>query len=184
MPRRDAARNRELLLSSAEEVFHEHGASAPLDLVVQRAGVGRATLYRHFPDRQALVSALFEARVDDLEKLAGATGPHQLETLLSEMWTMQQSAPGLFLVLFASDPGQQDLAALGERMERIVASSVEGAHQEGWLHPDVTAHTIMQVLMMLTGSAAIAGGPQRDLPGTSVLDVILRGLRNDTPSGH
>lgn len=184
MPRRDAARNRELLLTSAEEVFAEHGASAPLDLVVQRAGVGRATLYRHFPDRAALVSALFEARVDDLEQLAVATSTQQLEKLVTEMWTMQQSAPGLFLVLFASDPGQRDLAALGERMERIVEACVSRAHEEGWLHDDVTAHTIMQVLLMLTGSSTITGAPDRDLPGTTVLEVILRGLRKDTPSGR
>ncbi|MEU9146896.1 TetR/AcrR family transcriptional regulator [Streptomyces sp. NPDC048349] len=48
-------RNRERILVAAREAFVEFGASAPFDEVARRAGVGNATLYRHFPDRPALV---------------------------------------------------------------------------------------------------------------------------------
>ena len=51
----DAARNRELLLSAARDVFIEDSVDAPLEEVARRAGVGIATLYRRFPDRQALM---------------------------------------------------------------------------------------------------------------------------------
>jgi AcrR family transcriptional regulator len=51
----DAARNRELLLTAARDVFVEQGVDAPLDEVARRAGVGIATLYRRFPDRVALM---------------------------------------------------------------------------------------------------------------------------------
>ncbi|MFD9338786.1 TetR/AcrR family transcriptional regulator [Streptomyces sp. NPDC060028] len=54
-PRADAVRNRERILGAAREVFVEFGATAPLDEIARRAGVGNATLYRHFPDRAALV---------------------------------------------------------------------------------------------------------------------------------
>ena len=45
--RADAAARRALILDAADHVFGQHGVTAPLDLVVERAQVGRATLYRY-----------------------------------------------------------------------------------------------------------------------------------------
>src|SRR6202521_5851059 len=56
--RADAARNREQVLAAPRDLFVEHGADAPLDDIARRAGVGIATLYRRFPDREALVRAV------------------------------------------------------------------------------------------------------------------------------
>ncbi|HLU58194.1 MAG TPA: helix-turn-helix domain-containing protein [Pseudonocardia sp.] len=64
--RADARRNRERLLSAAEEIFLAEGAEAPLDAVAKRAGVGIATLYRHFPTRQDLLEALLADTYDRL----------------------------------------------------------------------------------------------------------------------
>ncbi len=49
-------------------VFGQHGVTAPLDLVVERAQVGRATLYRNFPDRTALIQALLQRTVDRIRR--------------------------------------------------------------------------------------------------------------------
>src|SRR5438132_10123908 len=56
--RADALRNRELILGAARDVFVEQGADAPLDEIARRAGVGIATLYRRFPERQDLMRAV------------------------------------------------------------------------------------------------------------------------------
>src|ERR1700687_1419601 len=56
--RADARRNRQQVLAAATEVFVEQGADAPLDDIARRAGVGIATLYRRFPDREALWRAV------------------------------------------------------------------------------------------------------------------------------
>src|ERR671937_2812476 len=56
--RADALRNREHVLAAARAVFVEQGADAPLDDIARRAGVGIATLYRRFPDRDALMRAV------------------------------------------------------------------------------------------------------------------------------
>src|SRR4051795_8357425 len=53
--RADASRNHERILSAARAVFVEDGAEASLDQVARRAGVGNATLYRHFGDREDLI---------------------------------------------------------------------------------------------------------------------------------
>lgn len=63
-PRRaDAQRNRDLLLAAARDVFGEHGPNAPLDEVARRAGIGNATMYRHFPDRRELLIAVYADEV-------------------------------------------------------------------------------------------------------------------------
>lgn len=54
-PRADALRNRERIVAAARELFVEYGSEAPLDEIARRAGIGNATLYRHFPDRAALI---------------------------------------------------------------------------------------------------------------------------------
>src|SRR5690606_18303313 len=56
--RRDRARNREKIIAAAQEVFAASGIHAPLDRIAVTAGVGAGTLYRHFPTRAALWSAV------------------------------------------------------------------------------------------------------------------------------
>ena len=53
-PRADALRNRERIVTAAREMFTEFGPDVPLDEIARRAGVGNATVYRNFPDRDAL----------------------------------------------------------------------------------------------------------------------------------
>ena len=62
-----AAQNREELLSAALKIFRQQGIRAPLQLVIDEAGVGRATFYRNFQDRRELVIALMEQALTRLE---------------------------------------------------------------------------------------------------------------------
>ncbi|MFE0156002.1 TetR/AcrR family transcriptional regulator [Nonomuraea sp. NPDC059007] len=72
-PRRaDAARSAQALLAAARELFDERGPDVALDEVARRAGVGNATLYRHFPTRQDLIVAVYASEVTALEE-QGAT---------------------------------------------------------------------------------------------------------------
>lgn len=64
--RADAQRNHDLLVAAAREVFQEHGADAPLDDIARRAGVGNATMYRHFPTRRDLIVAVYAEEVAEL----------------------------------------------------------------------------------------------------------------------
>ncbi|UYB51589.1 TetR/AcrR family transcriptional regulator [Xanthomonas sp. AM6] len=85
--RADAAHRRRLLLDAADEVFCEHGVLAPLELVVERSGVGRATLYRNFADRAELMTALLQRGLDGLESCARDIGerPDGLFLLLRDV---------------------------------------------------------------------------------------------------
>ncbi|MEA2429234.1 MAG: hypothetical protein QOF37_2862, partial [Thermoleophilaceae bacterium] len=64
--RADARRNYERVLAAAREAFAEGGESTALEEIARRAGVGIGTLYRHFPNRQALLEALY---VDEVEEV-------------------------------------------------------------------------------------------------------------------
>ena len=62
--RADAKRNYDRLVEAAREVFREQGYDASLDEVAKRAGVGPGTLYRHFPNRDALLDAIMQSWVE------------------------------------------------------------------------------------------------------------------------
>ena len=68
-PRADAQRNRERILEVAKQEFTLSGATASLEEIAKKAGVGPGTLYRHFPTREELLVAVYRTEV---EKLAAA----------------------------------------------------------------------------------------------------------------
>ncbi|UJW35797.1 TetR/AcrR family transcriptional regulator [Saccharothrix sp. AJ9571] len=65
--RTDKQRNRVHILEVAEQFFAEQGVSGSMDAIAKRAGIGPGTLYRHFPNREALLVALLQARNEELE---------------------------------------------------------------------------------------------------------------------
>src|SRR4051812_10699381 len=76
--RADARRNYEKVLAAAREAFAEGGEATALEEIARRAGVGIGTLYRHFPNRQALLEALYVGEVEDMCRSAeqmGDAGP-------------------------------------------------------------------------------------------------------------
>src|SRR4051812_16910406 len=80
-PRADAKRNRERILEVAKEAFTRDGGAASLDDISRRSGIGSATLYRHFPTRDALIEAVYRGEVERLaaaeQRLAASMPPLQ-----------------------------------------------------------------------------------------------------------
>lgn len=72
--RADAQRNYDRLLATAGEVFSERGVDAPLDDIARRAGIGNATMYRHFPTRRDLIIAVYADEVTALCAQGEAVG--------------------------------------------------------------------------------------------------------------
>lgn len=88
--RADAQRNRERLLETATRLFADDGLDVPMEAIAAGAGVGIATLYRHFPERNALIAALVEESLGSIarrahELIASDLDPWEaLRTLLIE----------------------------------------------------------------------------------------------------
>jgi AcrR family transcriptional regulator len=110
-PRSDVARNRRLLVEAAVESFHELGWDVPLDTVARRAGVGNATLYRHFPTREDLYEAAFAAI---RERLATVLDRYQD---VDDGW---QALHGLIFDIYSSAPVGP---AMGSPVEDLVDTS-------------------------------------------------------------
>ena len=151
--RSDAALRRDQILDAANAVFSERGITAPLDLVVTRAGVGRATLYRNFPDRAALVEALFERAMAELE--AGAPG-QDLFALVEQVGLHIVAAPAIADYWRALEPGHPGAKAARERLARLFRAPLAQATARKTCRPDLRAADLVLVCGML--GAALRGG--------------------------
>ncbi|WP_329176521.1 TetR/AcrR family transcriptional regulator [Streptomyces sp. NBC_01477] len=118
--RRDARRNRELLAEAAREVFAEQGLDAPLDLIARRAGVGNATLYRHFPHRAALVDEVFRGA------LAGTTAAGERARAAEDAWPALLAYVEKVFENLAADRGTNDL--MTTRLEGVGSLDAVHAH--------------------------------------------------------
>ncbi|MFC7532288.1 TetR/AcrR family transcriptional regulator [Actinoplanes sp. GCM10030250] len=177
--RADAARNRALLLAAAEAAFAEHGLDVSVADIAQRAGIGKGTVFRHFPTKEDLLA---EVMLDRVHALTG-TG----ERLL----TAEDPGAALleFLTLAADRQQQHDLSVLRDapavnerlagariRMFGLIDALVDRAREAGAIRTDVTG-TDVALLMCAPGHvAAFAphGGP--DL-WRRYLAIIFDGLR-------
>ncbi|WP_434423092.1 TetR/AcrR family transcriptional regulator [Nannocystis pusilla] len=107
--RADGQRNRERIVAAAAELVARDGAQASLEEVAQRAGVGSATLHRHFASRQALLEAVFRAGVAQLcERAAALPGEDpsaELAAWLEEVTVYAATHRGLATALLAGPDG-------------------------------------------------------------------------------
>uniref|UniRef100_UPI0038CD42B2 TetR/AcrR family transcriptional regulator n=2 Tax=Streptomyces TaxID=1883 RepID=UPI0038CD42B2 len=178
--RADARRNYERLLTEARDAFAEHGTDASLEDVARRAGVGIGTLYRHFPNRQALMSAVFEDAVSELlarsRELLSAPEPcSALVTWLREMVTHAGEYRGLARALLSvsTDSGSA-LARCSTPIHEAGGALLARAQQSGTVRPDVSIGDLLQ----LTHAIALAAEESPGDPNLAdrLLRLTLRGL--------
>lgn len=165
-PRADALRNRERIVAAARETFVEYGPDAPLDEIARRAGIGNATLYRHFVDRASLVHDVVlsvMARATDLAESRAAEEGDPFTALRHFVHAAADERVGALCPMFAGDFAldRPDLDAARVRLEGAVEALMERARQAGRLRDDVAVGDLMVALSQLT----------RPLPGTGCLSM-------------
>lgn len=164
--RADAARNRELLLRAGEAVFLESGINAPLDLIAERAGLGRATLFRNFPDRAHLISALLMRLLDEIEREAdGLRGDEKALQRLIEFVTDRcvHLAP-LHDYWRGLERGHPDVDEAHERFALIFTGPLRQAVAAGTCRHDIDAHDVVILISMISGAlTGRQGGDRRDV---------------------
>ncbi|KRC65072.1 hypothetical protein ASE12_10035 [Aeromicrobium sp. Root236] len=183
--RKDAARNRELILETAAEVFAEQGLEAGYDEIARRAGIGVGTVYRRFPERSELVQALFETRIDEMVAIGeqAAAIPDAWEGLT---WFFEKSVEkqvadrGLkeVMVQTLSESGQMTVGR--ERIGPIVESLMERAQADGALRQDVEV-TDLGMQLMLIGSLSTPEQPELWRRYLTLLFDGLRARPDSTP---
>lgn len=177
--RRDAEDNRARLIAAAREVFASLGFDAPLGAIASRAGVGRATLYRNFPDRFALAGAIFDDNLSVLEALAkeAPEQPGALLRLLAAVVEHQVEAHALIPAILSEQPSSPELRALVRRTKRLLREPLRRARAAGEVREDLTLGDLVDVLGMVSavvaGDASVASRRRR---AGRALDLVVRGL--------
>jgi AcrR family transcriptional regulator len=176
--RADARRNYDKVVNAAREAFAERGASTSLEEIARRAGVGIGTLYRNFPNRQALLEAVYVGEVEDVCRSAAefaALDPWEalagwLHRLVGYLVTKQALAHELLdYVDRGAELFQSCRTALFEAGEPLVARA-QAAHV---LRKDTNLAEIIQLV------GGIAKIPMAE-PGQieHILEIALDGLRH------
>ncbi|HEY9409371.1 MAG TPA: helix-turn-helix domain-containing protein [Jiangellaceae bacterium] len=182
--RKDAQRNRALILDAAREVFAQRGLAVTLDDIAAHAGVGVGTVYRRFSTRDALIEALFEDRVRDVadraETALSYDDPWQgFTAFVRDLARVHAEDRGLREVLLAENtPARfaEAQAHLAPLLDRLVSA----AQEQGTLRRDVTSADL-PVLMAMVSAAADhtrpSPAPAANGAWARYLDVLLDGLR-------
>lgn len=173
--RKDAAERRDAILAAAEVAFAENGLDVPLEQICLAAGVGRATLYRNFENRIALIHAIMRNNVEKLEAIVAevALAPNGLELYLTEVCEQLVKTGGL-VYLNREDPNLD--RELSRRYQLHLQTLVDTALKARRVRPDVTAAMIQTLVRMMWGGLDGLDYAQRRAIGPTVLELCLASL--------
>ncbi|MGH2856899.1 MAG: TetR/AcrR family transcriptional regulator [Solirubrobacteraceae bacterium] len=178
--RADARRNYDRVIAAAREAFAERGASTSLEEIARRAEVGIGTLYRNFPNRQALLEAVY---LDEMEALGRSAQELQslapwesfsawAHGLAGYMATKQALANELFEYL---EPDAPLFTTCRASLMSSAEPLLERAQQAGAVRPDAD---LWDIIKMVGGISKIAGAEPAQVD--HILTIALDGLRYRT----
>jgi AcrR family transcriptional regulator len=179
--RRDAERNRQRILAAAARVFTERGLDATLDEVARAAGVGVGTVYRRFPDKEALVAALFRERIDNLvtvaENACAAADPWQaVVSYLEYAAAAMAGDTGLRQLMMFGTYDRDQVCYARDRMRPVITKLVQRAQASGDLRGDFEATDVKMIAFMLASLAEYAAAVTPDV-WRRYLAMLIDGLR-------
>ncbi|MER0242395.1 TetR/AcrR family transcriptional regulator [Streptomyces sp. HSW2009] len=153
--RADALRNRERIVAAAREMFVEHGAEVPLDEIARRAGVGNATLYRHFADRSELVHHVALSVMDRIADRADEARAQESDAFQALRRFVHQAADERIgalcpLISHSPDRGHPDLMAARDRLNASIEAVMSDARASGQLRTDIAVGDLMVAVTQLT----------------------------------
>jgi AcrR family transcriptional regulator len=179
-PRADAQRNRERLLETAKAAFADAGPEVSLDEIARRAGVGIGTLYRHFPNRDAIVAAVYRREVQQLadaatrlmDTLPPGEALHQwMRLFVDYIATKKVIASALGAIV----GGASELyASSGALIIGAVEALVGRASASGDIRADADPDDVLRALVGFTyGNTS----PGWEASALRLIDILMDGLR-------
>ena len=181
-PRADALRNRERIVAAAREMFVEFGCEVPLDEVARRAGVGNATVYRNFPDRDALVRevvcSVMDRTVRAAEQALNETGD-AFEALERFAHAAADERISALCPMISStfDQSHPDLEDARRRVESLVVQLMDRARAAGQLRDDVEYGDLLVGVAQLSRPPAGTACMSADRFVHRHLQLFLDGMR-------
>ncbi|GIH46855.1 transcriptional regulator, TetR family [Microbispora rosea] len=185
--RADARRNRDLIVAAAQELFLEQGVDVPLEEVARRAGVGVGTLYRRFPDREALLRAVGEEslrRLVDLAETSWQEEPDAWHALCRFLRGSVAMRLGVLPAKLQPHLHQRlrtgpDLHEMRQLVIATVLRMVEQAQADGALRADIGPG---DVALLMTLNVYTPPGTHNEQAMERVVEIMLDGLRADAGS--
>ena len=177
--RKDAARSRAAILTAARELFSA-GRDVPMYEIGRRAGVGQATLYRHFPNRAAIVAAISREHVERIEAIAAEHEENSRAILivLDAAADMLVRIHDLVGILREDATLAPVLDELRQRMRVVLGATLDRSRASDLLRDDLRADDLLLVLNMINGAlTGIATTAERATAATRALDLAVHGLR-------
>ena len=178
--RSDARQNRERILVVAKEAFAKSGANASLDDIAKQAGVGPGTLYRHFPSREELLKAVYQAAAEKLAVAATVFAETLPPIQAVRAWMIlfveyiadkQIIAPALNGLI--DDPHKVYEASYGQ-IWAAVRGLVKRAVKNGDIREDLDA---IDLLRALVGVASGGARPDWQQSALKLVDILILGSR-------
>ncbi|WP_067144319.1 TetR/AcrR family transcriptional regulator [Microtetraspora malaysiensis] len=178
--RADARRNKETLLDAAAAIFVTSGVEAPVRDIAARAGVGTATIYRHFPTRADLIIAVYRHQVE----ACAEAGPALLATSATPYAALGRwidlfvdflvTKHGLAAALRSDDAGFDALHAYFlDRLVPVCTELLDAAAGSGEIRPDLEAYELMRGV----GNLCIGADSDPRYDARRLVEILIAGLR-------
>ena len=153
--RKDAERNRQRLLAAAGELFAERGLDVTLNDIAHHAGLGVGTAYRRFANKEEVIDAYFEDKLDQVARLADEAlqdpdSWHGLVTYVEQASALQTEDRGLMQIFRNPARGQQRVAQASARIAPLIFAIVERAREDGKLREDFEGTDLPMIQLALT----------------------------------
>ncbi len=186
-PRADAARNRDMLLAAATRAFASACAPAgeepSMRAIAREAGVGIATLYRHFPTRESLVDAVYHDQVQRLtsgarellEQVPPDEAMRRWMDLFADWLATKHGMLDMLLAMIES--GAITQAQTRDELRKAITAILDAGSASGDLRGDVSAEDVAASLL---GILTVTGRSEDKTQASRLLDLLMAGLR---PSG-
>jgi AcrR family transcriptional regulator len=179
----DAVRNEQTLLAAAADVFVTSGVDAPIREIASQAGVGVATIYRHFPTRADLVVAVYRHQVEGCAEMGAALLAGEDEPLAAlKAWV------GSFVDFLVTKHGLADMlrsdsdhfgalhAYFLDRLVPVCAALLDAAVDAGQVRPGYRAYELMRGI----GNLCVGGGTDPQYDPDRIVELLLLGLQRPT----
>jgi AcrR family transcriptional regulator len=184
--RKDAERNRQLVLEAARELFAVKGMEATLNDVARHANVGVGTVYRRFATKDELVEAIFEDGIEQVVCLAETALQHAdswngFVWFVEHLCELTATDRGLREMVYSKAYGGYRVECARDRLRPPISKLVERARDDGYLRTDVE-HTDMPIIGMLAGTVSEWAGHVEPELWRRYVALLLDGMRHG--DGH
>jgi len=179
-PRADAERNRIRILEVAKEIFTAQGANASLDEIAKQAEVGPGTLYRHFPTRTDLLTAVYQSEVIRLGEMQRQFSAEMkpLKALKSWLLLFGEYLEAKQIIWPAIQQNEDAKSAMakstGGVLENAIGALVQNAVKSGDVRKDVSG---MDLLMAVYGLSLVKTGTDWKQRMKAIMEILIQGSR-------